>query len=372
MQGGPTNPDITIDSRPGNTLVKGALGARLRRPPAELDAAQQEALPPRRHSLLQQGVALRRRWLLRGCLWACVWLRPTPGPDFRTRLSVGLRVAAPYARSRLPHAPAPGAPRRHLNPPAPSARDLHRTPPSLSPQPGRLGPPHPAARHTGPAAHTAPFCPHNAADSGPSRAWPCHARGGPTDPDAPTDARPENTLVKDRTQPLWSLRPGQVERRTHDYLRCGTTSLFTALDVQSGQVIGQCQPRHRAVEFRKFLDTIETAVPADLDIHLIVDNYATHKTARIRDWLAKRPHFHLHFTPTSASWLHQVERWFALLTEKQLRRGVHRSTRELETAILHYLQVTNENSKPFVWTKTADQILANVARFCRRTLDPGH
>ena len=176
----------------------------------------------------------------------------------------------------------------------------------------------------------------------------------------------------DRTQPLLPMRPGQVERRTHDYLRCGTTSLFAALDVQSGQVIGQCQPRHRAVEFRKFLDTIETAVPADLDIHLIVDNYATHKTARIRDWLAKRPHFHLHFTPTSASWLNQVERWFALLTEKQLRRGVHRSTRELETAIHHYLQVTNENPQPFVWTKTADQILANVARFCRRTLDPGH
>ena len=168
------------------------------------------------------------------------------------------------------------------------------------------------------------------------------------------------------------MRPGQVEPRTHDYLRCGTTSLFAALDTRSGQVIGQCQRRHRAVGFRNFLDTIEAAVPEDLDIHLIVDNYATHKTARIRTWLAKLPRFHLHFTPTSASWLHQVDGWFALLTEKQLRRGVHRSTRELETAIYHYLEVTNENPQPFAWTKTADQILANVARFCRRTLDPGH
>ena len=136
--------------------------------------------------------------------------------------------------------------------------------------------------------------------------------------------------------------------------------------------MGQCQPRHRAVEFRTFLDTIEAAVPEDLDIHLIVDNYATHKTQLIRDWLAKRPRFQLHFTPTSASWLNQVERWFALLTERQLRRGVHRSTRELETAIHHYMEFTNENPKPFIWTKPADQILANVARFCRRTLDPGH
>ena len=171
---------------------------------------------------------------------------------------------------------------------------------------------------------------------------------------------------------LLPMSPGQVERRTHDYKRCGTTSLFAALDTRSGQVIGQCQRRHRAVEFRKFLDTIETVVPADLDIHLIVDNYATHKTELIRKWLAKRPRFHLHFTSTSASWLNQMERWFGLLTEKQLQRGVHRSTRELETAIYHYLEVTNENPKLFAWTKTADQILANVARFCRRTLDPGH
>ena len=132
-------------------------------------------------------------------------------------------------------------------------------------------------------------------------------------------------------------------------------------------MIGRCHQRHRAVEFRKFLDTIEAEVPADLDVHLIADNYATHKTALIRNWFAKRPRFHMHFTPTSASWLNLVERWFGLLTEKQLRRGVHQSRAELETAIYRYLDVTNEDPKPFVWTKTADQILANVAHFCQRS-----
>ena len=173
----------------------------------------------------------------------------------------------------------------------------------------------------------------------------------------------------DRTRPLLPMRPGPAERRTHDYLRHGTTSLFAALDTKTGKVIGRCHRCHRAVEFRKFLDTIEAEVPLDLDVHLIVDNYATHKTALIRNWLAKRPRFHLHFTPTSASWLNLVERWFALLTEKQLRRGVHQSSGELEAAIYRYLDLTNENPKPFVWTKTAEQILANVARFCQRTLD---
>ena len=176
----------------------------------------------------------------------------------------------------------------------------------------------------------------------------------------------------DRTRPLLPLRPGQVERRTHDYVRHGTTSLFAALDARTGKVIGQCHRRHRAVEFRKFLDAIESEVPAGLDLHLIADNYATHKTALIRNWFAKRPRFQIHFTPTSASWLNLVERWFGLLTEKQLRRGVHQSSGELEAAIYRYLDVTNEDPKPFVWTKTADQILANVARFCRRTLDTGH
>ena len=176
----------------------------------------------------------------------------------------------------------------------------------------------------------------------------------------------------DRTRPLLPLRPGQAERRTHDYVRHGTTSLFAALDARTGQVIGQCHRRHRALEFRKFLDAIESEVPAELDVHLIADNYATHKTALIRNWFAKRPRFHIHFTPTSASWLNLVERWFGLLTEKQLRRGVHQSSAELEAAIYRYLDVTNEDPKPLVWTKTADQILASVARFCQHTLDTGH
>lgn len=176
----------------------------------------------------------------------------------------------------------------------------------------------------------------------------------------------------DRTRPLLPMRPGQVERRTHDYRRHGTTSLFAALNVKTGQVIGQLHQRQRTREFRQFLDTIEANVPAQLDVHLILDNYGTHKTALIQRWLLKRPRFHVHFTPTSASWLNLVERWFALLTEKQLRRGVHRSTQALQAAIRAYIAYTNEQPKPFVWTKTADEILASVARFCRRTSDSGH
>jgi transposase len=176
----------------------------------------------------------------------------------------------------------------------------------------------------------------------------------------------------DRTQPLLPLRPGQIERRTHDYKRHGTTSLFAALDVKTGTVIGECRRRHRSVEFRKFLDTIEANVPRDLDVHLILDNYGTHKTALIRTWLAKRPRFHLHFTPTSASWTNLVERWFATLTEKQIRRGVHRSTRALEAAIKSYLLLHNANPKPFIWTKTADEILDSVARYCARTSGSGY
>jgi transposase len=176
----------------------------------------------------------------------------------------------------------------------------------------------------------------------------------------------------DRSQPLLPMRPGQAERRSHDYRRHGTTSLFAALDVRSGEVIGQCQPRHRSVEFRKFLDTIDASVPENLDVHLVLDNYGTHKTALIRRWLAKRPRYHLHFTPTGASWINLIERWFGLLTDKQIRRGVHRSTEELVAAIMHYLEVSNENPKPFVWTKTADEILESVARFCRRTSGSGH
>jgi len=176
----------------------------------------------------------------------------------------------------------------------------------------------------------------------------------------------------DRTQPLLPMRPGQGERRTHDYRRQGTTSLFAALDVKSGKVMGELHRRHRSAEFRKFLDTLDQTVPPALEVHLILDNYGTHKTAAIRRWLAKRPRFHVHFTPTSASWINLVERWFAALTEKQIRRGVHRSVRELETAIKQYLAVTNQSPKPFVWTKSADEILASVARFCARTSKTGH
>ena len=175
-----------------------------------------------------------------------------------------------------------------------------------------------------------------------------------------------------RTQPLLPMRPGQVERRTHDYQRHGTTSLFAALDVKTGNGIGQLHRRHRSVEFRKFLDTIEATVPAGLEVHLILDNYGTHKTALIRNWLAKRPRFHLHFTPTSASWINLVERFFAALTEKQIRRASHRSVRELESAIKNYLAVSNQSPKPFTWTKSADEILASVARYCARTSGSGH
>ena len=150
----------------------------------------------------------------------------------------------------------------------------------------------------------------------------------------------------DRTRPLLPMRPGQAERRTHDYIQHGTTSLFAALEAETGRVIGQCHRRHRSVEFRKFLDTIEDSVPTDLDVHLIVDNYGTHKTDLVRRWFARRPRFHVHYTPTSASWLNLVERWFALLSEKQLRRGVHRSTIELESAIYHYLDITNNDPSP--------------------------
>lgn len=173
----------------------------------------------------------------------------------------------------------------------------------------------------------------------------------------------------DRSQPLLPMRPGQVERRSHDYKRHGTTSLFAALDVATGKIIGQCFPRHRAREFRKFLDRVEANVPNDLDVHIVMDNYATHKTKAIRDWFAKRPRWQVHFTPTSASWINQVERFFALLTEKQLRRGVHRSTKELEQAVLDYLDIVNQHPKPFRWTKSADEILAAIQRFCLRTLD---
>ena len=176
----------------------------------------------------------------------------------------------------------------------------------------------------------------------------------------------------DRTQPLLPMAPGVAERRSHDYVRHGTTSLFAALDVATGKVIAEVHRRHRAEEFRKFLDTVDRNVPPAFDVHLILDNLSTHKTPAIKRWFVRRPRFHLHFTPTSASWINLVERWFGLLTERQLRRGTHRSTRELESAIKEFLDVHNAAPKPFVWTKTADQILDSLARFCRRTSDSGH
>lgn len=172
----------------------------------------------------------------------------------------------------------------------------------------------------------------------------------------------------DRSQPVLPMRPGQIERRSHDYKRHGATSLFAALNTATGNVIGKCYKRHRAVEFKKFLIEIERRVPDDLDIHLIMDNYATHKTPAIRAWFARRPRWHVHFTPTGSSWLNMVERFFAEITERQIRRGVHRSERELTKAILNYIEIRNKDSKPFKWVRTADQILDAVKRFCFKTL----
>jgi transposase len=174
------------------------------------------------------------------------------------------------------------------------------------------------------------------------------------------------------TAPALPMRPGQAERRAHDYRRHGTLDLFAALDVKAGTVVGACARRHRGVEFRAFLDRVERGVPPDLEVHLVLDNLKTHKTRLIHDWLIKRPRFHLHFTPTSASWLNLVECWFALLSRRRLERGAFTSTADLEGAILAYIAETDANPKPFIWTKTADDILASVARFCQRTSSSGH
>ncbi|WP_048880542.1 IS630 family transposase, partial [Acidocella aminolytica] len=163
------------------------------------------------------------------------------------------------------------------------------------------------------------------------------------------------------------FRATQIERRSHDYTRHGTTSLFAALDIATGKIVGKCYPRHCSTEFRKFLDRVEDTVPSDLDIPIVMDIYATHKTQVFRDWFAKRPRWHVHFTPTSASWINQVERFFAMLTEKQIQRGVHRSTTELETAIHTFIDARNSDAKPFKWTKSADDILASIRRFCLAT-----
>jgi transposase len=171
-----------------------------------------------------------------------------------------------------------------------------------------------------------------------------------------------------RTQPVLPMRVGQLERRTYDYKRHGVTSLFAALDIATGNVLGKCYRRHRSIEFLDFLKKIDAAVPADLDVHLVLDNYGTHKTALVRRWLQKRARYHLHFTPTHASWLNQVERWFALLTQRQIKRGSHTSVQELEQAIREFITVNNQQPKPFRWTKSADQILASITRFATSTL----
>lgn len=172
----------------------------------------------------------------------------------------------------------------------------------------------------------------------------------------------------ERTQPILPLRPGTSERRTADYQRHGTTSLFAALDVKTGKVIGRCYARHRSREFRQFLDVVEAGVPREQEVHLILDNYATHKSPTIHRWLLRHPRFHLHFIPTHSSWLNLVESWFSLLTERQIKRGAHTSVRQLQEAIEQFLKASNDAPKPFVWTKTADEILAKVARYAKATL----
>ncbi len=176
----------------------------------------------------------------------------------------------------------------------------------------------------------------------------------------------------DRTQLVLPMRPGVARQQTHDYKRHGTTSLFVALNTATGEVLGKCFRRHRSVEFKKFLGLIDRSVPPELDIHLVLDNYGTHKTAMIHNWLARRPRYHLHFTPTSASWINQVERWFAEITRKQIRRGTYRSTQALENTIKEYLRVYNEDPKPFVWAKTADEILESLKTYCESISDTGH
>jgi transposase len=176
----------------------------------------------------------------------------------------------------------------------------------------------------------------------------------------------------DRTQPILPMQPGLPERATHDYKRHGTSSLYAALNVSTGQVIGRLHGRHRAIEFKQFLQTLDREVPAELDVHVILDNSSTHKTPAIRKWLTAHPRFVLHFTPTSSSWLNLVERWFAELTNKKLRRGAHRSVGQLNGDIRAWIDTWNDDPKPFVWTKTADQILESIARYCTRITESGH
>jgi transposase len=181
-----------------------------------------------------------------------------------------------------------------------------------------------------------------------------------------------------RTQPLLPLGPGQAERNTHDYERHGTTSLFAALRVTTGEIIGKCHSRHRQQEFVKFLEQIDTTLAKeladdpDLSVHLVMDNYGTHKTPKVKRWLQRHPRYQVHFIPTSSSWLNQVERFFAEITEKRIRRGAFRSVKALEQAIMEYLKQHNQNPKPFVWTATTDTILERVAGVCERISVSGH
>ena len=176
----------------------------------------------------------------------------------------------------------------------------------------------------------------------------------------------------DRTAPIFPMMPGTPARATHDYRRAGTSSLYAALDIGSGKVIGSLHSRHRAVEFKKFLQTIDREVPAEFDVHVVLDNASTHKTPAVKRWLATHPRFVLHFTPTSSSWLNLVERWFGELTTKKLQRGTHRSVRELNNDIRNWIATWNDNPRPYVWTKTADQILESIARYCTRINDSRH
>ena len=179
---------------------------------------------------------------------------------------------------------------------------------------------------------------------------------------------------KRSTAPRRSCRCSRAppQRATHDYKRSGTSSLYAALDIATGKVIGSLHSRHRAIEFKKFLQTLDREVPAELDVHVILDNSSTHKTPAIQRWLLAHPRFVLHFTPTSSSWLNLVERWFSELTTKKLRRATHRSVHELNNDIRAWIDTWNDEPKPFVWTKTADQILDSITRYCRRINDSGH
>jgi transposase len=176
----------------------------------------------------------------------------------------------------------------------------------------------------------------------------------------------------DRSQPVLPMMPGMPERRTHDYVRNGITSLFAAFNVADGSVISELHRQHRATEFRKFLTTIDKTVPAALDVHLICDNYGTHKTPAVRAWLARHPRFHLHFTPTGSSWINQVERWFGFLTDQKIRRGAHKSVQALEADIRAWIADWNTNPRPFIWTKSAEEILESLARYLRRISGAGH